>query len=66
MPDKKIALQLRLDEATHQKLKNISNAELRSLNAQIEYFILKGVRDYENKHPNFNQKDWLESYFHIT
>lgn len=57
MPEKKVALQLRLDEGVHKKIKDISNTELRSLNAQIEYFILKGIRDYESRHPKFNSED---------
>lgn len=47
----KVALQLRLDEETHAKLKEISEKELRSLNAQIEYFILSGIVHYEKEHP---------------
>lgn len=42
----KIALQLRLEEETHSKLKEIADKELRSLNAQIEYFILKGIENF--------------------
>ena len=49
---KKIALQLRLDEELHQKVKEIADKELRSINAQLEYFILKGITDFEA-----NQKD---------
>lgn len=45
----KVALQLRLEEETHAKLKEISEKELRSLNAQIEYFILKGIENYERE-----------------
>lgn len=43
----KIALQVRLDESTHQKLKSISEKELRSLNAQLEYFVIQGIKAYE-------------------
>ena len=46
----KIALQTRLDENTHQKLKFIADKELRSLNAQLEYFILQGIKEYEANH----------------
>lgn len=49
MADSKIALQLRLDETTHKKVKSISEKELRSLNSQLEYFILKGVATYEKE-----------------
>jgi hypothetical protein len=49
MADSKIALQLRLDETAHKKLKLISEKELRSLNAQFEYFIIKGIEEYEKQ-----------------
>lgn len=47
MAENKIALQLRIDEITHKKVKYISDKELRSLNSQLEYFILKGIAAYE-------------------
>lgn len=50
----KISFQARLDEITHQKLKFISDKELRSLNAQLEYFILQGIKEYENNHGSIN------------
>lgn len=43
----KIATQIRLDESTHTKLKYIAEKELRSLNAEMEYLILKGIESYE-------------------
>lgn len=43
----KVALQIRLDETTHQKLKVIAEDELRSLNAQLEYFVIQGIKEYE-------------------
>lgn len=43
----KIVISLRLNENLHQQLKEISEKELRSINAQIEYFILKGIEDYK-------------------
>ena len=48
MVSNRIALQVRFDESTHSKLKQISELELRSLNAQIEYFVIKGIQKYEN------------------
>jgi hypothetical protein len=45
----KSALQIRLDELTHEKLKLIASKELRSLNAQMEYFIIKGIEQYESE-----------------
>lgn len=44
----KIAFQTRLDEITHKKLSIIANNELRSLNAQLEYFILQSIKEYES------------------
>lgn len=43
----KIVISLRLNENLHQEIKEISEKELRSINAQIEYFILKGIEDYK-------------------
>jgi len=31
------------------KLKFIAQAQIRSLNSQIEYFAVKGIQDYENE-----------------
>lgn len=45
----KLATQIRLDEAMHKKVKFIAEKELRSLNSQMEYFILKGIEDYEKQ-----------------
>ena len=41
------AIQIRLDEGTHARLKHIAAREVRSLNAQMEYFILKGIEGFE-------------------
>ncbi len=49
MSKNKAVTQIRLDEITHQKLKFISEKKLRSLNAQMEYFILKGIELYEKE-----------------
>jgi hypothetical protein len=43
----KVATQIRLSEDIYAKVKCIANAELRSLNAQMEYFIIKGIESYE-------------------
>ena len=53
----KIALQIRLEETTHQKLKLIADEELRSLNAQLEYFVLKGIKEYEANNGSLNPKE---------
>lgn len=46
----KVATQIRLDELTHAKLKIIAEKELRSLNAEMEYLILKGIERFENEY----------------
>lgn len=50
----KVALQIRLDETTHQKLRLIADEELRSLNSQLEYFVLKGIKEYEAQNGSLN------------
>lgn len=49
MIGKKAAFQLRIDENAHRKLKYNAEKELRSLNAQIEYFIYRGIDEYEKR-----------------
>lgn len=46
----KIASQMRFDETLYEKTKIIAENELRSVNAQIEYFMKKGVEVYENEY----------------
>lgn len=46
----KAVFQLRLDEDTHKKVKVIAEREFRSLNAQIEYFVCRGIAEYEKEH----------------
>ncbi len=57
MAGRKIALQLRLDEKVHSKLKIIAEKELRSLNAQLEYFIKLGVESYEKEYGVIQSKE---------
>jgi len=45
----RMATQIRIDEEIHQKLKVVSTKELRSLNSQIEYFIIKGIESFEKE-----------------
>ena len=49
MKDNEVGIRLRLQQSTHKKLKVIAEAKLRSLNAQIEYFALKGLEEYEKE-----------------
>lgn len=47
---RRVATQMRFDEILYEKTKAIANEELRSVNAQIEYFMKKGVEAYEAEH----------------
>ena len=42
----KIALQIRIDESLRELIKGIAEEEMRSLNAQMEYFIKQGAERY--------------------
>ena len=41
MATNKVALQVRLDEKVHAKLRIVAEEEVRSLNSQIEYFVIR-------------------------
>lgn len=47
--NRKIATQMRYDEELYEKTKYIAENEMRTINAQIEYFIKKGVEAYEKE-----------------
>jgi len=44
----KISTNFRIDEIAYQKTKIIAKNEKRSINSQLEYFIIKCVKEYEN------------------
>lgn len=46
----KVATQMRYDETLYEKTKFIAENELRTINAQIEYFMKKGIEAYEKEH----------------
>lgn len=48
MKESEVSIQFRMKESTHAKLKAIAASQLRSLNSQIEFFALEGIRRYEN------------------
>ena len=52
---RKQATQIRIDEELFLDLKTIADDELRTLNAQIEYFLLHGVKEYHQARKNFYQ-----------
>ena len=45
----KFATQIRFEEKTYDKLKIIAEREQRSLNAQMVYFILQSLKEYEKE-----------------
>ena len=46
----KVATQMRYDAELYEKTRFIAEEELRSVNAQIEYFMKKGIEAYEADH----------------
>ena len=49
MATNKVALQVRLDEKVHAQLRIVAEEEVRSLNSQLEYFVIKGIQKYEQE-----------------
>ena len=47
--DDKVAFTFRVDSTAYEKSKIIAKNELRSVNSQIEYFVLLGVKQYEKE-----------------
>lgn len=45
----KVQYTLRIEEKIFEKLKLISDKELRSINSQFEYFLIKSIAEYENE-----------------
>ena len=43
----KTSTNFRIDEIAYKKTKIIAKNEKRSINSQLEYFIVKGVKEYE-------------------
>lgn len=46
----KVATQMRYDEILYEKTKIIAENELRTTNAQIEYFMKRGIEAYEKEY----------------
>ena len=44
----KMSTNFRIDEDAYQKTKVIAKNEKRSINSQLEYFVIKGIKEYEN------------------
>ena len=47
---RKVSTQMRYDEILYEKTKTIAEDEMRTINAQIEYFMKKGIEAYEREH----------------
>jgi len=43
----KVSTNFRIDETAYKKTKAIAKIENRSINSQLEYFIIKEVKEYE-------------------
>lgn len=43
----KTTIKIKIDDDTLSKLNKIAHSELRTLDAQVEYFLLQGIRSYE-------------------
>ena len=43
----KVSTNFRIDETIYEKIKIIAKNEKRSINSQLEYFVTKGVKEYE-------------------
>lgn len=54
MASAKVATQIRLDEELYELIKKIADQEMRSINAQMEYFIREGAHQYQHEHPYLN------------
>lgn len=46
----KVSTQMRYDETLYKKTKVIAENEMRTTNAQLEYFMKLGVEAYEKEH----------------
>lgn len=49
MKENDVSIQFRMKESTHAKLKTIAASQLRSLNSQIEFFALEGIKKHESE-----------------
>jgi hypothetical protein len=45
----KVTTQIRLDENVYNKLKAVANIEVRSINNQMEFFIIKGIEQFQEE-----------------
>ena len=45
----KMSTNFRIDETAYKKVKIIAKNENRSINSQMEYFVIKGIKEYEKE-----------------
>ena len=57
----KVASQIRLDEELFNKIKYIAHHELRTMNAQMEYYLRAGVEKFEDKQDMYIDADMIKS-----
>lgn len=60
MAVQKVATQIRLDEKLYSLVKSIAEVEMRSINAQMEYFIREGAEKYKDENFMFGCDDCPE------
>lgn len=46
----RVSTQVRIDEKLYRKMKAIADLEHRYMNAQLEFFIEQGIKNYEKEH----------------
>ena len=51
MKSEKVSLQIRIDESIYKPLKAIAKNEMRSFNAQLEYFLRESIQEYSKTYP---------------
>ena len=57
MKESEVVIQFRLKESAHIKVKKIASEQVRSLNSQILFFTLEGIKRYEEEHGKINIED---------
>jgi hypothetical protein len=57
MPERRVALLLRIRQALKERLADLAKREHRSLNQQIEFMLEHSLSDAANKQPNDQQSN---------
>ena len=61
----KTSTNFRIDEIAYKKTKIIAKNEKRSINSQLEYFVIKGVKEYENLNGEIIVEEWINTVISI-